>query len=218
MGRTGGISAVSPAGGRVGEWQGIIPGRRRTAGSRTQLLGHRAGAKVCRVRRSPAGPCRAAQRAHGAGGWAARLPRDFAERHPGRGARLLSRSVVESPAQEAARDERFFSARCATNVAPGGSLHFWTDVEEYFHAGLEAVRESTSFEGPLAVAERPAEHDLDYRTHFEAAPGCMGKMSTGRNFASRRRDLWAPRCLARSPMCLANLLGRVDNRFRNIDG
>lgn len=52
-------------------------------------------------------------------------------------------------------------------LRPGGSLHFWTDVEEYFHAGLEAVREFTSFEGPLAVAERPAEHDLDYRTHFE---------------------------------------------------
>jgi tRNA (guanine-N7-)-methyltransferase len=52
-------------------------------------------------------------------------------------------------------------------LRPGGSLHFWTDVEEYFHARLEAVREFTSFEGPLAVAERPAEHDLDYRTHFE---------------------------------------------------
>ena len=52
-------------------------------------------------------------------------------------------------------------------LRPSGSLHFWTDVEEYFHAGLEAVREFTSLEGPLAVAERPAEHDLDYRTHFE---------------------------------------------------
>lgn len=49
----------------------------------------------------------------------------------------------------------------------GGSLHFWTDVEEYFHAGLEAVREFTSLDGPLAVPERPAAHDLDYRTHFE---------------------------------------------------
>ncbi len=52
-------------------------------------------------------------------------------------------------------------------LRPGGRLHFWTDVEEYFHAGLEAVRQFTSLAGPLAVTERAAEHDLDYRTHFE---------------------------------------------------
>ncbi len=52
--------------------------------------------------------------------------------------------------------------RCA-----GGSLHFWTDVEEYFQAGVEAVCEFTSLAGPLAVPEQAAEHDLDYRTHFE---------------------------------------------------
>jgi tRNA (guanine-N7-)-methyltransferase len=52
-------------------------------------------------------------------------------------------------------------------LAPGGRLHFWTDVEEYFHSTLELIAAETTLSGPLPVAERPAEHDLDYRTHFE---------------------------------------------------
>ncbi|MEO8498135.1 MAG: tRNA (guanosine(46)-N7)-methyltransferase TrmB, partial [Planctomycetota bacterium] len=52
-------------------------------------------------------------------------------------------------------------------LVPGGSLHFWTDVEEYFHTTLEMIAAEVTLAGPLAVAERPAEHDLDYRTHFE---------------------------------------------------
>ncbi len=49
----------------------------------------------------------------------------------------------------------------------GGSLHFWTDVEEYFRSTLERIADCTGLDGPLPVAEQPAEHDLDYRTHFE---------------------------------------------------
>jgi len=52
-------------------------------------------------------------------------------------------------------------------LEPGGTLHFWTDVEEYFRASLELIATETSLAGPLPVAERAAEHDLDYRTHFE---------------------------------------------------
>ena len=52
-------------------------------------------------------------------------------------------------------------------LIPGGSLHFWTDVEEYFQTTLEMIAAEVALEGPLEVAERPAEHDLDYRTHFE---------------------------------------------------
>ncbi len=52
-------------------------------------------------------------------------------------------------------------------LAPGGRFHFWTDVEEYFHTGLVLVAEHTPLVGPLEVAQRPAEHDLDFRTHFE---------------------------------------------------
>jgi tRNA (guanine-N7-)-methyltransferase len=49
----------------------------------------------------------------------------------------------------------------------GGTLHFWTDVEEYFHASLELIAQHTRLIGPQAVVEKPADHDLDYRTHFE---------------------------------------------------
>ena len=49
----------------------------------------------------------------------------------------------------------------------GGVLHFWTDVEEYFHHSLELLAGHTNLEGPLDVPETPAEHDMAYRTHFE---------------------------------------------------
>ncbi len=52
-------------------------------------------------------------------------------------------------------------------LMPGGKFHFWTDVEEYFTTGIALVAECTPLAGPLAVAERQAEHDLDFRTHFE---------------------------------------------------
>lgn len=49
----------------------------------------------------------------------------------------------------------------------GGRLHFWTDVEEYFQLTLALIAEVTRLRGPQPVLERPAEHELDYRTHFE---------------------------------------------------
>jgi tRNA (guanine-N7-)-methyltransferase len=52
-------------------------------------------------------------------------------------------------------------------LAPGGSLHFWTDVAEYYDSTLALVRSVTNLVGPYEVPEPPAEHDLDYRTHFE---------------------------------------------------
>jgi tRNA (guanine-N7-)-methyltransferase len=52
-------------------------------------------------------------------------------------------------------------------LRPGGSLHFWTDVEEYFQTSLELLATHTSLLGPLPVPETPAEHDMAYRTHFE---------------------------------------------------
>lgn len=52
-------------------------------------------------------------------------------------------------------------------LQPGGSLHFWTDVEEYFQTSLELLAAHTTLVGPLPVPEIPAEHDMAYRTHFE---------------------------------------------------
>lgn len=63
-------------------------------------------------------------------------------------------------------NERFVK-QIARTLMSGGALHFWTDVEERFVATLELIAEETALVGPLKVAERPAEHDLDYRTHFE---------------------------------------------------
>ncbi len=49
----------------------------------------------------------------------------------------------------------------------GGSLHFWTDVEEYFQTTLALLAAHTTLIGPLPVPETPAAHDMAYRTHFE---------------------------------------------------
>lgn len=63
-------------------------------------------------------------------------------------------------------NERFI-ADIERVLLPGGTLHFWTDVEEYFQSTLELIHQSSKLIGPLKVAERSPEHDLDYRTHFE---------------------------------------------------
>ncbi len=52
-------------------------------------------------------------------------------------------------------------------LQPGGSLHFWTDVEEYFQTSLALLASHTTLLGLLPVPETPAEHDMAYRTHFE---------------------------------------------------
>jgi tRNA (guanine-N7-)-methyltransferase len=63
-------------------------------------------------------------------------------------------------------NERFVRDVSRT-LAPDGLLHFWSDVRDYFDATHELIAAHTSLAGPLEVNERPAEHDLDYRTHFE---------------------------------------------------
>ncbi|HVT26958.1 MAG TPA: tRNA (guanosine(46)-N7)-methyltransferase TrmB [Lacipirellulaceae bacterium] len=52
-------------------------------------------------------------------------------------------------------------------LTPKGALHFWTDVRDRFEATLQLIAANTSLAGPLEVSERPAQHNLDYRTHFE---------------------------------------------------
>jgi len=52
-------------------------------------------------------------------------------------------------------------------LIPGGTLHFWTDVEEYFIGTLELLAAHTKLQGPLDVPEQAPAHNLDYRTHFE---------------------------------------------------
>lgn len=52
-------------------------------------------------------------------------------------------------------------------LIPGGSLHFWTDVQEYFETTLPILAAEPRLVGPLPVAEQTPAHDMDYRTNFE---------------------------------------------------
>ncbi|MEX0938372.1 MAG: tRNA (guanosine(46)-N7)-methyltransferase TrmB [Pirellulales bacterium] len=52
-------------------------------------------------------------------------------------------------------------------LLPDGRLHFWTDVGDYFEESLARIAVVTSLAGPFPVDAAPAEHTLDYRTHFE---------------------------------------------------
>lgn len=63
-------------------------------------------------------------------------------------------------------NERFL-ADVERTLLPGGTLHFWTDVEEYYRTTLELIAVHSRLIGPHPVGEVPADHDLDYRTHFE---------------------------------------------------
>lgn len=48
-----------------------------------------------------------------------------------------------------------------------GRFHFWTDVEEYFLSTSKLLKDFPMLEGPFDVDVRPAEHDMDYQTHYE---------------------------------------------------
>ena len=52
-------------------------------------------------------------------------------------------------------------------LVPGGRLHVWTDVKEYFIEAMDATQQTGRFGEPAEEAAKEAEHDLDYRTHFE---------------------------------------------------
>ncbi len=52
-------------------------------------------------------------------------------------------------------------------LKPKGIFHFWTDVEQYFEETVGLMQQHSDLSGPHAVEERAAEHDMDYRTHFE---------------------------------------------------
>lgn len=69
------------------------------------------------------------------------------------------------------KKRRVLNEQSAQNIQrilkPGGMLHFWTDVLDYYELSLELIDQVTTLEGPLFVSEPVASHDMDYRTHFE---------------------------------------------------
>jgi tRNA (guanine-N7-)-methyltransferase len=56
---------------------------------------------------------------------------------------------------------------CAQALRPGGVLHSWTDVEEYFGVISALMDSHEQFQTLPPPAERSPEHDLDYQTSFE---------------------------------------------------
>ena len=52
-------------------------------------------------------------------------------------------------------------------LKPGGELHFWTDVLDYYEIAIPRIVELTKLQGPYYVPEPVAEHNMDFRTHFE---------------------------------------------------
>ncbi|MEM9828179.1 MAG: tRNA (guanosine(46)-N7)-methyltransferase TrmB [Planctomycetota bacterium] len=53
-------------------------------------------------------------------------------------------------------------------LRPGGRLHFWTDVLDYFEDTIEMIAETCpGFGVPIPESAGDVQHDLDYRTHFE---------------------------------------------------
>jgi tRNA (guanine-N7-)-methyltransferase len=76
-------------------------------------------------------------------------------------------------------------------LLPGGTLHFWTDVQEYFHSTLELLAAHTRLEGPFEVPPLPAEHDMAYRTHFERRVRLHGEPVYRAEF--RKRPILPPR-------------------------
>lgn len=56
---------------------------------------------------------------------------------------------------------------CTRVLAPGGLLHSWTDVEEYFAVIKSLMDHDSRFEPLPPPAERSPTHDMDYQTSFE---------------------------------------------------
>ena len=52
-------------------------------------------------------------------------------------------------------------------LQPGGRLHFWTDVEEYFDETVNLLAKCSKLSGPHDVIPEVPQHNMDYRTHFE---------------------------------------------------
>ncbi len=60
-----------------------------------------------------------------------------------------------------------FVANVDRVLVPGGRLHFWTDVEQYFEETVDLLVECSNFSAPVHIEPAAPQHDMDYQTHFE---------------------------------------------------
>ena len=68
-----------------------------------------------------------------------------------------------------------FVDQCARVLRPGGLLHSWTDVAEYFEVISALVDHHAAFEPLPPPAEREPEHDMDFQTSFERKKRQIGE-------------------------------------------
>ncbi len=59
-------------------------------------------------------------------------------------------------------------------LIPGGLLHAWSDVQEYFDVMAKLVAANPAFGPQITPQERVAEHDMDYHTSFERKKRKLG--------------------------------------------
>ena len=67
-----------------------------------------------------------------------------------------------------------FLRQAARILQPGGVLHAWTDVAEYFGVMTALVAANPAFNPLPAPSERQALHDMDYHTSFERKKRKLG--------------------------------------------
>ena len=60
-----------------------------------------------------------------------------------------------------------FADQLAIVLQPGGLLHSWTDVEDYFEVISALLNHNDKFESLTPPPERESAHELDYTTSFE---------------------------------------------------
>ncbi|QDT33416.1 tRNA (guanosine(46)-N7)-methyltransferase TrmB [Thalassoglobus polymorphus] len=63
---------------------------------------------------------------------------------------------------------------CSNLLVPGGLLHSWTDVEEYFEDISALMNHHEDFESLPTPEERDPEHDMDYQTSYERKKRKLG--------------------------------------------
>ncbi|MBW3539650.1 MAG: tRNA (guanosine(46)-N7)-methyltransferase TrmB [Planctomycetes bacterium] len=78
-----------------------------------------------------------------------------------------------------------FADRCARALHPGGLLHSWSDVGEYFEIIRSLMDHHADFEPLPPPPEREPEHDMDYQTSYER----KGRQTGG----TVHRGLWRRR-------------------------
>jgi tRNA (guanine-N7-)-methyltransferase len=67
-----------------------------------------------------------------------------------------------------------FLEQVATVLMPGGLLHSWTDVKDYFEVISALVDNHPAFEKLPPPPEKRPEHDMDYHTSFERKKRKLG--------------------------------------------